>query len=156
MVRFASRELHPKIHKHKYRKELGMFASDVWNTVYVEGPQEEIVRMRKLCCLPKIQIPTNDPVVDFTDLPGSHPGGQYWTYNLVTHGPHDPGTFSFCFDCDGDAPVEIFEALADEFPTLKFKVSCISSTDEFLASGSYNYPNDDGFKYEAVPENYWG
>lgn len=134
-----------------------MFAYDVWNTVYVEGPQVEIDRMRKLCCLPEMQTPTYDPVVDFTELmPHSHAGGQYWSYNLVTHGPHESGTFSFGFDCDGDAPVEIFEALAAEFPTLKFRVSCISGTDEFMANGSYNDPHGDEFKYEDVPADYWG
>ena len=133
-----------------------MFASDVWNTVWVEGPQEEIDRMRKLCCLPEIQRPTDDPVVDFTELPQSGGDGQFWTYNRETHGPHEPGTFSFCFDCGGDAPVEIFEALAAEFPTLKFEVSCISSMDEFMASGSYNDPDGHEFKYEEVPADYWG
>lgn len=134
-----------------------MFTLDVWNTVYVKGPQAEIVRMREVCRLPEIQKPTYEPVVDFTDLESNFDlGGQYVSYNLVTHGPHEPGTFSFCFDCNGDAPVEIFEALANEFPTLVFKVHCISSTDEFMASGSYNGPDGDEFKFEEVPDNYWG
>lgn len=157
LARFARPGFHPKMRKHKPRKELGMFAYDVWNSVYVEGPHAEIVRMRKLCCLPEIQIPTEEPVVDFSELmPHSSAGDQYWSYNLVTHGPHEPGTFSFGFDCNGDAPVEIFEALADEFQTLRFNVSCISSMDEFMASGSYNYPDNNDFKYEEVPADYWG
>lgn len=135
-----------------------MFLYDVWNSVCVEGSQDEIVRMRNLCCLQEMQVPTNDAVVDFTELmPDSYRGAPYGTYNRFIHGPHQPGTFSFCFDCGGDeAPVEIFEALANEFPTLKFDVHCISSTDEFMASGSYNYPDGNEFKYEEVPEDYWG
>ena len=60
-------------------------------------------------------------------------------------------------DCPGEAPVEIFERLAEGFPSLSFSCDCIGSMDEFMASGLFNGPpGSEGFTFEAVPADYWG
>lgn len=134
-----------------------MFADEIWNNVDVAGPQSEINRLKKLCRLPDIQKPTDDVVVDFSNLmPGSSWDTVYYTWNLVTHGPHEPGEFSFGFDCSSRAPVEIFERLAEKFPRLSFYCKCIASMDEFMASGWFNGPpGSEEFTFEDVPADYW-
>lgn len=135
-----------------------MYSNEVWNTVSADGPQSEIDRMKALCSLPNIQVPTSDAVVDFSALmPDSGWGGEYYTWNRVTYGPHKPGEFRFGFDSQGCAPVEIFEALAKEFPSLSFRCSCIGSMDEFMAFGCFNGPpGSEEFTYEDVPADHWG
>ena len=135
-----------------------MYAEEVWSSVSVRGPQSEIDRLKKLCCLPDIQAPTKKVVVDFADLiPTSSWGIEYYTWNRGTHGPHKPGEFSFGFDCSGEAPVEIFERLAEEFPSLSFSCDCIGSMDEFMASGWFNGPpGSEEFTFQNVPADYWG
>ena len=135
-----------------------MYAEEVWNSVSVGGPQSEIDRLKELCRLPDIQEPTDEVVVDFSELmPDSGWSGEYYTWNCVTHGPHERGSFSFGFDSPGGAPVEIFERLAEEFPSLSFYCNCIASRDEFMASGWFNGPpGSEEFTFQDVPADYWG
>lgn len=136
-----------------------MRAEEVWNGVLVYGPQSEIERLIKLCHLWTNQVPTDKAVADFGELmmPGSSWSCEYFTWNGVTHGPHKPGEFSFCFDSDGGAPEDIFKRLAEEFPTLEFRCSSIGSQDEFMAEGTFHGASGrQGFTYQRVPADYWG
>lgn len=136
-----------------------MHAQDeVWNTISIKGPQLEIERLKELCSLPDAQFPSNEPIVDFSRLmPDSRCGQQYWTSNLMRHGPHESGSYRFCFDCSNNAPIEIFERLAEEFPTLIFQVDCMASADEFMAEGKYNDPPGCSiFMFSQIPDDYWG
>lgn len=135
-----------------------MFASEIWVSISIAGPQPEIDRLRRLCAIADEAGYTDDPVVNFeTLMPDSPFGGPYWTWNCVTGGPHAPNTFAFGFDTSGYCPEEIFECLALEFPALVFDCDCIGSMDEFMASGSYNGPSGSSkFEYSEVPPDYWG
>ena len=135
-----------------------MDADEVWNSVRVCGPQSEIERLKRLCHLPDMQAPTKGVVADFSELmPHSCWGREYYSWNGVTHSPYEPDIFSFGFDCGGEAPVEIFERLAEEFPSLSFACSCIGSMDEFMASGWFNGPSgSEEFTFQDVPADYWG
>lgn len=134
-----------------------MYADEVWNSICVYGPQPEIDRLKKLCVIRDVTGPTDEPVVDFTALmPESCFGQPYGTWNLISRGPHEFGSFDFGFDNPGECPVEIFERLAEEFPSLAFYCSCMASMDEFMASGWFNGPpGSEKFDYHDVPQDYW-
>lgn len=135
-----------------------MHAQEIWNNVDVYGPQSEIDRLKELCRLPDMQVPTDGVVVDFSKLMSNSGWGlEFYTWNLNTYGPHKQGEFSFGFDSPDRAPVEIFERLAGEFPSLSFSCSCIASMDEFMASGWFNGPpGSEEFTFQDVPADYWG
>ena len=134
-----------------------MHAEETWNSVSVSGPQSEIDRLKRLCHLPDMQVPTEDVVVDFTDLMPDSGWGECYSWNGVEYGPHEPDSFSFGFDCAGSAPVKIFERLAEEFPALSFYCSSHASRDEFMASGYFNAGSESKeFTFEEVPKGFWG
>jgi hypothetical protein len=134
-----------------------MYADEIWVAINLYGPQSEIDRLREICAIIDIDGSTDDPVVDFRALMrGSMFGEQYWTWNLVSRGPHEPCTLDFGFDAYARCPEEIFECLAAEFPTLAFHCRCIASMDEFMAEGWYNGPvGSPNFDYRSVPDDYW-
>jgi hypothetical protein len=148
---------HTILKNDNYERNTIMHSDEIWVSIDVYGPQPEIDRLRELCAIIDIDGHTNDPVVDFrTLIPDSMFGAQYWTWNLVSRGPHEPCTLDFGFDAYGRCPEEIFECLAAEFPTLAFHCSCIASMDEFMAEGWYNGPvGSPKFHYRDVPDDYW-
>ncbi len=134
-----------------------MFANEIWIHIYINGPQAEIDRFKKLCSVLEFEGYTDEDVVDFQALmPHSSLGQPYSTWNGVDTACQKPGEFHFGFDTSGSCPEAIFECLADEFPTLVFCVSCVASMDEFRAEGNYNDPpSSRSFVYSEVAEDYW-
>ena len=134
-----------------------MCANETWINIEVYGPQSEINRLKTLCKKTDVRSFTDEFVIDFTALmPNSNLGQQYWSWNMLKRGHCKPGSFDFGFDAPGGCPIEIFESLALEFPTLSFYCSCIASGDEFMASGWFNGPPDSPvFEFFEVPPDYW-
>lgn len=92
-----------------------------------------------------------DAIIDFTaispeltkereELERKFPGAyspEYLGYE-VDYSDYDDGIFWFQFTIDSDFPIDLFEAIAAEFPSLVFSGSAYEETHEFEYEGDFN------------------
>jgi hypothetical protein len=79
--------------------------------------------------------------------------GTKWDAQNLMLRRGEPGRVGFQFDTAWDFPFPVFDALADEFPTLVFRGSAIEDNKAFAYRGHFNGPDDWD---EVDPETFWG
>lgn len=88
---------------------------------------------------------------DFESWAVDHWGTKWDAQQLVIN-TDEPGDFGFQFDTAWDFPLPVFQALADEFPTLVFSGSAIEDSEDFAYRGEFNGDDDWG---PTDPSTYW-
>lgn len=122
-----------------------------WNSVMAYGPQIEIDRLKALCIV------------------AGEDGKSTIAFDRVIADPEDsrvdnfretetpPGMYAFTFDTRWHFPFDVFNELAEQFPTIAFDCNAIHENDEWCGFGWFN-PPEGGEAFAdcyAVPDGYW-
>lgn len=145
-------------------------AQEVWISVEVYGPQQEIDRFKDMCFVAAPSQGSGSGFdLDFSEVI-SEPFGtididgvQYLTsstdltaWNVRVRERQQRGTFRFAYDTSPRFPTRLFDRLAEMFPKLAFHCDCIGSMDEFMGFGWYNGPEGgEPLDFYDVPPDYW-
>lgn len=128
---------------------------EMWNSVSIYGPEEEIERFRQMFIVPAKQDDWTDAALEIDFDPIGH--SAYETWNFREFSDNEPMCYHFAFDTVAIFPTDVFEDLADMFPALSFECDCIADDDRSMGYGWFNTPpggEDFRADYE-VPAGYW-
>lgn len=120
-------------------------ANYVSHRIVVHGEPNELIRFKTTCIVPDPD--DGDICLNFAVLvPEPSENTDWHTWRMINWGTkwnscsfqeehYSPGRYEFTFDTAWSSPGPIFDALAENYPTLEFQIDGFDEMEEFAITG---------------------